>query len=87
MIIDCATCPARNRACDDCLMQVFFAPATRDYGPDEQLKVTDRALHDALDVFVATQLISPTEANAAKTGIDAGDDDNPGDDGRYLRAV
>ena len=36
MIIDCMTCPVRNRRCDDCVVTVLLAP-----GWAEQLPSTD----------------------------------------------
>ncbi len=71
MKIDCATCPARQRACDGCLMQVLFSPATRDFGPESQWAETDDDLLDAIDVFVDTALISRAAARAARSDIAA----------------
>ncbi|WP_422557710.1 hypothetical protein [Gordonia sp. (in: high G+C Gram-positive bacteria)] len=72
MKIDCATCPGRNRACDGCLMQVLFDPMSRDFGPSREVGGPDRELLDAVTVLAATQLISPSVAQTAKSRIDTG---------------
>lgn len=87
MLIDCATCPARNRACDGCLMEVLFAPSTRDFGPDTQFGDADPEMVDAVDVLAATALISPAVAKAAKSDIVAGQAVTGRVGGQYLRAV
>ena len=87
MRIDCATCPGRGRACDGCLMQVFFAPATRGFDPGEDPEGAVRDLHDAVDVLAATALISPTVAKVARRDIDAGGGAARSAGRGFLRAV
>ena len=87
MRIDCATCPARNRACDGCLMQVLFAPLARDYGPEDEWEAEDSAIADAVDVLVATALISETAGRRAISDIAAVHTGLPGERRGYLRAV
>lgn len=83
VLIDCAACPARNRECDDCVMQVLFSPVTSGY-------VTDREsgeMFAAVDVFVATDMISTQTAHAALEDVRAGQDGIEGSGGGWLRAV
>ena len=83
MLIDCATCPARSRECDDCMMQVLFSPVTSGY-------VTDRESSEmfaAVDVFVATDMISTQTAHAALEGVGAGQGVIEGVGVGWLRAV
>ncbi|GAA4746774.1 hypothetical protein [Gordonia alkaliphila] len=87
MRIDCATCPARNRACDGCLMQVLFAPLARDYGPDDEWGTADFEIADAVDVLVATDLITETAGRRAKSDIAAVHTGFPEGRRGYLRAV
>ncbi|MFM9378170.1 hypothetical protein ACJMNC_11395 [Gordonia sp. VNK21] len=87
MMIDCAACPARNRACADCMMQVLFAPSTRDFGPDDQLTGVDHEMSEALDALVAAALIAPAAARAARNGIATGQRSSGEFSGQYLRAV
>jgi len=68
-------------------MQVLFSPATSDFGPDDQWNDGDPEMADAVDVLVATALISPAAARAAKSDIVAGQTAAGRDGGRYLRAV
>lgn len=72
MIIDCATCPARNRACADCLMQVLFEPVTRDFGPGRGDAEGLDGLLAAVAVLTDTALISAETARSARADILAG---------------
>ncbi len=87
MIIDCATCPARNRACEDCLMQVLFRPATRDFGPGERDREAVGRLLDAVDVLTDTALISEEMAQSARSDIFAGQNVDLGSGPRLRRVV
>lgn len=73
MKIDCARCPVRARACDDCMMQVFFSPATSEYGFHGALVAHDADLVDAIDVFVDTELVSLDDADEARRRVTAGE--------------
>ena len=87
MLIDCAACPARNRACRDCMMQVLFSPSTRDFGPDGQFAGDDRELLAALDVFADTAMVTRAQAVAARRDIVAGQPHLNGGWPEHLRAV
>lgn len=87
MRIDCATCPARNRACDDCVMTIIFSPSTRDYGPEGWLDDGVDDLVEAIDVLTATAMISPAAARTAISDIEAGQQAFLADPWPRLRAV
>lgn len=87
MKIDCGRCPMRARACDDCMMQIFFAGTTSEYGSFGPCGGNGLELADAIDVFADTDLISGDVAEAAKQEVFAGEADLLGQSGRTLRAV
>ncbi|GAA1462220.1 hypothetical protein GCM10009619_35890 [Williamsia maris] len=63
MQLDCGTCPGRPRACDGCMMTVFFAAPTTRNGADGPIGVDASAareadrLHVAIDAFVAAGMV------------------------------
>ena len=83
MRIDCASCPARNRACDGCMMQVLFDPVTSKYIPSDDAS----EFMDAVDVLVDTGMISDETALSALAGVTAGHGGFGGDRREWLRAV
>ena len=83
MRIDCATCPARNRECDGCMMQVLFDPVTSAYGSDGD----SAEIASAVDVFVATGMISDESARSAIAAVSAGHRAFEPDAQDWLRAV
>lgn len=87
MRIDCATCPGRNRACDGCLMQVLFDPLARDYGPEADEMPEEAEISSAVDVLVATALITEKAGRAAKAHIAPVHGAVCGEGRRHLRAV
>lgn len=66
MELDCGTCPGRPRACDGCMMTVFFAaPTTRNdgdghTGADATAASEADRLHLAVEAFVAAGLVAPS---------------------------
>ena len=70
MQLDCGTCPGRPRACDGCMMTVFFAAPTTRNGADGQIgadvaasREADR-LHLAIDTFVAAGMVDASAHQA-----------------------
>lgn len=51
MIIDCMTCPARGRRCDDCLVTMLGAPASAELP-------LDAAESRVVSMFVGAGLVS-----------------------------
>ena len=51
MIIDCMTCPARGRRCDDCLVTVLGAPGSAELP-------LDAAESRVVSMFVSAGLVS-----------------------------
>ncbi|MBM7367080.1 hypothetical protein [Gordonia hydrophobica] len=87
MKIDCGRCPVRARACDDCMMQVFFPAATSGYSGDSALSADEAELVDAIGVFVDTELVCLADADAARLHVTAGDGNFAGKWTGGLRAV
>lgn len=87
MKIDCAGCPVRARACDDCMMQVFFPVATSEYGMQGTLEADEAELVDAIGVFADTELLSRGDADEARRRVTAGEGDFVGRWPERLRAV
>lgn len=54
MLVDCETCPARNRSCDDCIVPVLL-----DANPGMPLDEDERR---AADAFVGAGLLDVREA-------------------------
>lgn len=55
------------------MMQVFFGPATSEYGVDGWRSGEDAELADAIDVFVDTELVSMDDADEARRRVTAGE--------------
>ncbi len=87
MKIDCARCPARGYECGDCMMRVFFDPATSEYASSCIDDPSVSELAAAVDVFADTELMSDAAAAAAMSVIHAGDNAVGGRIRRTPRAV
>ncbi|NMO03356.1 hypothetical protein HH308_19260 [Gordonia sp. TBRC 11910] len=79
MRIDCQTCPARQIACDGCMMQLLFEPVSSadepSGGPDGPVVMVgtgpldDHELRGAIDVFSAASMVNTQDAVSAKNAI------------------
>lgn len=93
MRVDCSTCPARNLACDGCMMNVLFGPPTsaNNMGEGDGLVTKSIAGPDveitaAVDVFLSAAMVTSESATSAREGISAGRGVNSGSHLRILRA-
>lgn len=60
MIIDCQSCPVRELHCDDCMVTTLLSPPV---AADLPLDAAERS---AVTAFVASGLVSPTEASTVR---------------------
>lgn len=93
MRIDCQTCPARQMACDGCMMQFLFDPLTSEDAPPgtgvamvSAGPVDAAELLAAIDVFQAASMITTIDAASARGAIMPRQGGAPGRHLRVLRA-
>ncbi|MFW0791705.1 hypothetical protein [Gordonia sp. CPCC 205333] len=91
MKIDCETCPARQVACDGCMMQLLFDPVSSDdVTADQQMAIVssgpvdDYELLAAIDAFSAASMVSTRDASFARSAIAARQD---GVERKHLRIL
>lgn len=58
MIVDCMTCPVRERLCDDCTVTALLAPRSADPGLPASARL-DAAEARAVSLFVDAGLVNP----------------------------